>query len=70
MKKFHKFGGGQPYEIICKYPSDSLVNKSVPTSDTLLVLYENDDRLLLKNRKGEIMFTQKSELKTYYIRQK
>ncbi len=65
----YKLGGGQPYEIICKYPSDSLVNKSVPTSDTLLVLYENDDRLLLKNRKGEIMFTQKSELKTYFIRQ-
>lgn len=66
----YKFGGGQPYEIICKNSSDTLINKNAPTSDTLLVLYENDDRLLLKNKKGEIMFTQKSELNTYYIRQK
>jgi hypothetical protein len=63
-----KFGGGQPYEIVvakCTSIND-VVNENRPL-DTLQVIYENDSRLLVNDKKSNILFIDKGEIKTYKI---
>jgi uncharacterized protein YneR len=60
-----RFGGGKEYRIV--------YNENVPNEisekkkDTLIVLFENTDRFLLKDNKGKIKFNLKSEMKSYEI---
>jgi hypothetical protein len=63
-----KFGGGQQYEIIVANCNsiNGIVNENRPM-DTLSVIYENDSRLLISDKKKNILFIDKSEIKTYKI---
>jgi hypothetical protein len=63
-----KFGGGQQYEIVvakCK-PINEIVNQN-QTLDTLSVIYENDSRILINDKKKNTIFIDKSEIKAYKI---
>lgn len=64
----NSIGGGQAYQIFIKSPITIEGNEKNNLTDTLIVLYENNERLLLKNKKGEIYFTEKSEIPTYFIK--
>jgi hypothetical protein len=55
-----RFGGGQPYQI-------SMISDNNMRQDTLSVLYENGERLLLKDSKGMIQFSLKSGINQYII---
>ena len=56
----YQFGGGQPYYI-------AIVSDKNPNNDTLQVLYENSERLLLMDSKKEITFSLKSSIIKYKI---
>jgi hypothetical protein len=63
-----KFGGGESYKIAV-YLSKPINDKIIYNSkmDTLSVLYENDNRYLVKTKKNEILFLKKDEFKEIEI---
>ncbi len=66
-----KLGGGQPYEIvISKIDKTNELLFLDQQLDTLKVIYENDDRILVENRKKSIIFIDKGGLKAYEILKK
>lgn len=60
-----RLGGGQEYKIIYDHTTTSYKKEK----DTLIVLFENADRLLLRDKRGKIRFSLKSEMKSYEIYQ-
>lgn len=63
-----KFGGGQPHEIVVAKctPINEVVNEN-RLMDTLFVVYENDSRLLITDKRRNTIFVDKSEIKAYKI---
>lgn len=62
-----KFGGGKEYKIIY---NEKLLNEIIEKKkDTLIILFENSDRFLLKDNKGKIKFNLKSEMESFEILQ-
>lgn len=62
------FGGGQQHEIVVYKSSliNDLVNEN-RTSDTLRLIYENDNGFLITEKNKSVIFIEKSEIKAYKI---
>ncbi len=61
------FGGGKPYKIGLSKSQNILTDSTIIKIDTFHVLYENESRYLLLNKRNEIISTEKNDLKTVII---